>query len=66
MIVTGQVSQFDEASGLGAIVAADGASYRFHCITIADGTRSIAAGQRVAFTLRTRFGQIEAVDIVKV
>ena len=66
MIVTGHVSQFDTHKGLGSIIADDGTRYDFHCITIADGTRTIEVAQRVAFAPRLRFGEPEAVDIVKV
>ena len=66
MLVTGRVSQFDEAAGLGTIDADDGAQHRFHCISIADGTRTIDVGQRVAFVRANRFGSVEAADIVKV
>jgi cold shock CspA family protein len=65
MTLIGRVGSFDTDQGLGSIVADDGTTYRFHCITIADGTRTIDTGRRVAFTLRSRFGQPEAVDIVK-
>jgi cold shock CspA family protein len=65
MILAGQVSHFDDHSGLGEIAADDGTRPRFHCIAIADGTRTIEAGQRVAFTSHIRFGHLEAADIVK-
>jgi cold shock CspA family protein len=46
---TGVVAEFDEARGLGTIRADDGAELPFHCTAIADGTRTIPVGQRVAF-----------------
>jgi cold shock CspA family protein len=65
MIVTGNVSHFDEPAGLGSIAGDDGATYAFHCIEISDGTRAIDAGQRVAFTPLPRFGAVEAGDVTK-
>jgi cold shock CspA family protein len=46
---TGVVTDFDEARGLGTIRADEGAELPFHCTAIADGTRTIPVGQRVAF-----------------
>jgi cold shock CspA family protein len=46
---TGVVADFDEARGLGTIRGDDGADLPFHCTAIADGTRTIPVGQRVAF-----------------
>jgi cold shock CspA family protein len=46
---TGVVAEFDEGRGLGTIRADDGAVLPFHCTAIADGTRTIPVGQRVAF-----------------
>jgi cold shock CspA family protein len=46
---TGVVASFDEARGLGTIRADDGVELPFHCTAIADGTRTIPEGQRVAF-----------------
>ena len=64
-IATGTVSQFDEAAGLGSIDGDDGIAYRFHCIQISDGTRTIDAGRRVAFSRLPRFGGVEAGDVTK-
>jgi cold shock CspA family protein len=47
----GVVAQFDAPRGLGVIRADDGAEVPFHCTAIADGSRSIEAGQRVRFAL---------------
>lgn len=47
----GTVVEFDEARGLGHIVA-DGTGYPFHCTAIADGTRTIEVGASVAFEVR--------------
>jgi cold shock CspA family protein len=47
--LNGRVSQFDEAVGLGEVVADDGRRFPFHCTRIADGTRTIAVDTPVAF-----------------
>jgi len=48
---TGVVQSFDEPRGLGVIVSPDGTELPFHCTAIADGTRTIAVGERVRFTI---------------
>ncbi|MEI6570689.1 MAG: hypothetical protein WCO36_04570 [Actinomycetes bacterium] len=53
---SGQVVEFDNARGLGAIKAdSDSAEseehYLFHSTRIADGTRSIEVGARVEFSI---------------
>ncbi len=62
-MVRGTVIEFDEASGLGRIAAVDGTTYRFHCIEIADGTRTIPVGEAVEFELRRKFGTDEAANL---
>lgn len=58
---TGVVAAFDEPRGLGTIRADDGAELPFHCTAIADGTRTIPVGRRVAFDLVAgRLGRWEA------
>jgi cold shock CspA family protein len=60
----GRVSAFDEHRGLGELVAADGTVYPFHCTAIADGTRTIAVGSAVQFTVVPgRLGRWEAAEI---
>ena len=49
--MTGQVRAFDEGRGAGEIVGDDGTAYPFHCTAIADGTRTIAVGTRVSFSV---------------
>jgi CspA family cold shock protein len=61
----GRVSEFDEHEGLGTVVANDGRPYRFHCIEIADGSRSIPVGADVSFTIAPRFGRFEAAEITR-
>ena len=60
----GTVDTFDDDAGLGAIIAeGDGRRYPFHCIEIADGTRTIDAGTDVRFDVIAKFGRWEAANI---
>jgi CspA family cold shock protein len=59
----GAVTSFDESAGLGTIVGSDGAEHPFHCIEIADGSRSIQVGVEVGFDLLAKFGRWEAANI---
>jgi cold shock CspA family protein len=59
----GVVSSFDEHAGLGVIAVVEGGTVPFHCIAIADGTRSIAVGAQVRFELIAKLGRYEAADI---
>lgn len=61
--MNGVVSHFDDAVGLGQILSDDAVDVPFHCVAIADGSRSIRPGQRVAYELRLRFGRYEAANI---
>ena len=55
------VSEFDEPRGLGVIRHEGGESVPFHCTAIADGSRTIAVGQAVRFTVVAgRLGRWEA------
>ena len=47
----GVVATFDDFKGYGTVRADDGRSLFFHCTAVADGTRTIAAGTRVAFAV---------------
>ena len=47
----GRVTTFDEARGLGEITDAQGTIVPFHCVAIADGSRSIDEGAEVDFEL---------------
>jgi cold shock CspA family protein len=47
----GRVASFDPARGLGAVADDDGSSYDFHATAIADGSRRIAVGTTVVFTV---------------
>jgi CspA family cold shock protein len=57
------VRSFDEHIGLGTIVDDDGAEYLFHCVEIADGTRTIDVGTRVVFVPMRKFGKWEAAAV---
>lgn len=59
----GTVTAFDEAAGLGVVTGADGSVHPFHCIEIADGSRTIAVGADVDFGLLAKFGRWEASSI---
>jgi cold shock CspA family protein len=48
----GHVVHFDAGRGLGEAELEGGARYSFHATSIADGSRSIQEGQRVAAELR--------------
>jgi CspA family cold shock protein len=59
----GVVEEFDAERGLGTIVEGDGVVYTFHCIEIADGTRSIEVGTDVGFETLPKLGRYEAARI---
>jgi cold shock CspA family protein len=61
----GTVREFDDEKGLGVITTVDGRAFAFHCIEIADGTRTIEAGQVVTFRPLSRFGAFQAGAIDK-
>jgi cold shock CspA family protein len=65
-MISGTVTQFDDRQGLGAITAIDGRDYLFHCIEIADGTRTIDVGQAVRFQPLPKFGRFQAGTVTKV
>jgi cold shock CspA family protein len=56
----GMVTEFDEYVGLGEVQATDGQRYLFHCVEIADGSRTIEVGTEVDFDVRVKFGNDEA------
>jgi cold shock CspA family protein len=47
----GRVASFDPARGLGTVEGSDGTSFGFHATAIADGTRRIAVGRAVVFSV---------------
>jgi hypothetical protein len=48
----GVVTAFDERRGDGEVRSDDGTIYYLHCVEIADGSRVVEVGARVAFTPR--------------
>jgi cold shock CspA family protein len=60
---TGSVVAFDATVGLGVVQASTGERHTFHCIEIADGSRSIELGDTVTFDLLCKFGRYEAANI---
>lgn len=64
--VTGVVVEFDEAAGMGVVKADNGEIWPFHCIEIADGSRSIKRGTRVEFHTEFRVLRREAVHLGKI
>jgi cold shock CspA family protein len=59
----GVVAAFDEQSGLGVVATHDGIEHAFHCVEIADGSRTIDVGTEVSFDLLGKFGRWEAANI---
>lgn len=47
----GIVEDFDSDGGLGSLRTVGGAEYAFHCTAVSDGSRRIAVGTRVAFSI---------------
>ena len=63
----GRVASFDPARGLGTVAEDDGAAYGFHATAIADGSRRIAVGAQVTFTVAPGHGGLyEARSLVTV
>ena len=60
---TGRVTTFDPHVGLGTVETGSGESYPFHCVAIADGTRTIEVGASVSFAVRFHVARDEATDI---
>lgn len=64
----GVVASFDAFIGLGVILcssdAAASTEIPFHCIAIADGTRTIDIGARVTFDTLCKLGRYEATNII--
>jgi cold shock CspA family protein len=60
---TGRVATFDADVGLGTVESNAGDTFVFHCVEIADGSRTIAVGTDVDFTLMAKFGRYEGADI---
>ncbi len=56
----GRVVAFDAAVGLGVVERSDGQRFQFHCIELADGTRTIDVSVAVTFELLCKLGRYEA------
>lgn len=61
--LTGTVTSFDDYVALGEITDTQGRTWPFHCVSIADGTRTIEIGAHVQFETAWRVARVEAVDI---
>ncbi len=59
----GEVTEFDARAGLGTIRSDDGTEFRFHCVEIADGSRSIEVGTAVTFDVLPKYGRYEAANV---
>ena len=61
--LTGTVTAFNDSHGLGEITDSASVVWPFHCVSIADGSRTIEAGQSVVFRTGFRVVRPEAVSI---
>ncbi|MFI5035203.1 MAG: cold-shock protein [Acidimicrobiales bacterium] len=65
-MLTGRVTAFDERRGDGELLSDDGDALYFHCVAIADGSRTIAVGTLVTAERAVgRRGRDEAVHLVR-
>ncbi|MGD0852628.1 MAG: hypothetical protein ABSA07_04635 [Acidimicrobiales bacterium] len=63
----GRIEAFDEHRGDGLVRSDAGEGFYFHCVDIADGTRTITVGQRVSAKRSVgHLGHDEAAEIVEV
>lgn len=61
---TGSVDTFDDDRGTGTVVDGGGDRFAFHCTAILDGSRSVAVGTPVSFTLAPGHGgRVEALAL---
>jgi cold shock CspA family protein len=61
--LTGIVTAFNDAHGLGEITDTSSVVWPFHCVSIADGSRTIEVGRTVVFRAGFRVARPEAVSI---
>jgi cold shock CspA family protein len=61
--LTGTVTSFSDAHGLGEITDTASTVWPFHCVSIADGSRTIEVGRTVMFRTGFRVARPEAVAI---
>lgn len=59
----GVVTAFDDYVALGEITDNDGNVWPFHCVSIADGSRTIVVGAQVQFETQFHVARHEAVNI---
>ena len=62
--LSGFVTDFDAAVGLGAVESTAGERFEFHCVEIADGSRHIEVGAAVTFDVFPKLGRWEAANLV--
>jgi cold shock CspA family protein len=62
-VPVGKVTAFDEYVGLGEVRSEAGDVYLFHCVEIADSSRSIEVGVTVEFDLMRKLGRQEAANL---
>lgn len=62
-MLTGTVTEFSDARGLGTVTTQAGREYLFHVIEIADGSRTIEIGASVTFRALPKFGRFQACRI---
>ncbi len=61
--LSGIVTAFNDAHGLGEITDTASVVWPFHCVSIADGSRTIEVGRAVMFRTGFRVARPEAVAI---
>jgi cold shock CspA family protein len=59
-VLDGTVSAFDDARGLGEVTSDGGDVLPFHCVSIADGSRTIDVGAAVRYDVLVKLGRREA------
>jgi len=66
-VVAGVIETFDVRRGDGVFRGDDGRAYYFHCVSIADGTRTISPGARARGRRAVgRLGHDEVVDVAPI
>ncbi|CAB4665988.1 unannotated protein [freshwater metagenome] len=60
---SGVVTAFSDVQGLGEITDVASVVWPFHCVSIADGSRTIEVGRQVVFRAGFRVARPEAVSI---
>jgi CspA family cold shock protein len=64
--VTGVVVAFDDGIGRGLLRGEDGIEYGFHCLDIADGSRTIGIDTPVRARLAPRLGRWEVTEVAAI